>query len=100
VEHAPRQAAAKITFSSSLGIFAFDLNPDGRVLNRLTLIVRDQRYCEELSFQDRAGRTTDLLRLQGVRVRQEGTDLVIEITTPAVAVLKDGGRVQYVNQYR
>ena len=61
VEYSPRQAAAAIRFSSSFGIFAFDLNPDGRKLKRLTFIVDNQRYCEGLTFQDRSGHTTDLL---------------------------------------
>ena len=100
VDYSPRQAAARITFFSSFGIFAFDLNPDGRKLKRLTIVVNDQRYCEGLSFQDRTGHTTDLLRLQGVQVFHQGTDLVVEIGPPAVDLLQDGGRVQYFNQYR
>jgi hypothetical protein len=100
VDYSPRQAVATLTFNSTFGIFAFDLNPDGRQLNRFTLIVRNQRYCEGLSFQDRAGRGTDLRHVEGVQVRQEGADLVIEIAPPAVNLLKDGGRVQYINQYR
>jgi hypothetical protein len=100
VEYSPRQATARISFSSSFGIFVFDLNPDGRKLKRLTFIVNNQRHCEGLSFQDRTGHTADLLRLQGVQVFRQGTDLVIEVTPPAVNLLQDGGRVQYVNQYR
>jgi hypothetical protein len=100
VDYSPRQAAATITFSSALGIFAFDLDPAGRKLKMLTVIVNKQSYCEGLTVQDRNGRTVDLLRAQGVQVRQEGTDLVIEITPPAVDLLEDGGRVQYVNQFR
>ena len=100
VEYSPRQAVARISFSSSFGIFAFDLNPDGRKLKRLTLSVNNQRHCERLTFQDRTGHTTDLLRLQGVQVFHQGTDLVIEIALPAVNLLHDGGRVHYVNQYR
>jgi hypothetical protein len=100
VEYSPRQADARISFSSSFGIFGFDLNPDGRKLKRLTFIVNNQRHCEGLTFQDRTGHTTDLLRLQGVHVFHQGTDLVIEIALPAVNLLHDGGRVQYVNQYR
>jgi hypothetical protein len=100
VGYAPRDAAATITFSSSFGIFAFNLDPGGRKLKTVTFIVDKQSYCEGLTFQDRVGRTTDLLRLQGVHVRQEGTDLAIEIKPPAVAVLNGGGRVQYVNRYR
>jgi hypothetical protein len=67
VEYSPRRAAATITFSSSFGIFAFDLDPDGRKFKRLTLIVNNQRYCEGLTLQDRSGHTTDLLRLEGVQ---------------------------------
>jgi hypothetical protein len=100
VDYSPRQAAATITFSSSLGIFAFDLDPGGHKLNRLTLIVNDQRYCEGLDFQDRSRQTTNLRRAEGVRVQQQGSNLVIEIAPPALDLLKGGGRLQYVNQYR
>jgi hypothetical protein len=100
VHYSARQAAAVIRFSSSSGIFAFDLDPGGRKLLRLTLIVDNQQFCEELTFQDRTEHTTDLLRLQGVQIRNPTSDLVIEIAPPAVDLLKEGGRVQYVNQYR
>jgi hypothetical protein len=100
IDYSPRQAAAKVTFSSALGIFAFEMKPDGRKLDRLTLIIKKQHYCEGLSFQDRSGHTTDLLRVDGVQVRPEGSDLVIEIAPPAVDLLREAGRFQYVNQYR
>ncbi len=100
VDYSPRHAAATATFSSSFGIFAFNLNTDGRKLNRLTLIVIHQQYCEGLSFQDRRRHTTDLRRAEGVQVRQRGSDIVIEIVPPAIDLLKEGGRVHYVNQYR
>jgi hypothetical protein len=100
VDYSPHQAAATITFSSSSGIFAFDLEPGGRKLKRLTILVSNERYCEGLTFQDRHERTVDLLRLQGVQVRHEAADLVIEIVSPALHLLKEGGRVQYVNQFR
>ncbi len=99
-DYSPRQAAATIAFNSSFGIFAFDLNPDGRKLKRLNLILKNQRYCEGLSFQDRSGHTTDLLHAEGVQIGPQGSDVVIEIATPAVDLLKEGGRFQYVNQYR
>lgn len=99
-DYSPRQAAATITFNSSFGIFAFDLNPDGRKLKRLNLIVKPQRYCEGLSFQDRSGHTTDLLHVEGVQIRPQGSDVVIEIAPPAVDLLREGGRFQYINQYR
>ena len=100
VDYSPRQAAATITFNSSFGIFAFDLNPGGRKLKRLTLIVNNQLYCEGLSFQDKVGHWTDLLHVEGVQVHEKGADLIIEIVSPAVDLVKDGGRVQYINQYR
>jgi hypothetical protein len=37
---------------------------------------------------------------EGVLIRQEGADLVIELAPPAGNLLMDGGRVQFVNQYR
>jgi len=43
---------------------------------------------------------TDLRHVEGVQVRQQGTDLVIEIVPPAVDLLRQGGRVEFVNQYR
>jgi hypothetical protein len=100
VDYSRHQAAARITFSSSFGIFAFDLNPEGRALKSLTITIRNQRFCEGLTFQDRTGHMTELLRTQGVQVRQQATDLAIDIVPPAVNLLKGGGRVQYVNQYR
>jgi hypothetical protein len=100
VDYSPGKAAATVTFSSSFGIFACNLNPDGRKLHRLMLIVKNQRYCEELSFQDKAGHWTDLRHAEDVQVRQQGADLVIEIAPPAVNLLTDGGRVQFINQYR
>ena len=100
VDYSARQGAAAITFSSSFGIFAFDLDLGGRKVNKLTFIVHNQRYCEGLNFQDRNRRATDLRRAKGVQVRRQGSDMVIEITPPALDLLKEGGRVQYVNQYR
>lgn len=99
-DHSPHQAAAIITFTSSFGIFAFDLNLAGRKLNRLTLIVRNQRYCEGLSFQDRAGHWTDLRQVEGVQVQRKDSNMVVEIAPPALDLMKEGGRVQFVNQYR
>lgn len=99
-DYSPRRAAATITIAGAFGIFAFELNPAGRKLKRLTLIVNDQQYCEELSFQDRHGHTTDLRRAEGVQARRQGSAIVIEIMPPAVDLLKEGGRVQYVNQFR
>jgi hypothetical protein len=95
----PASGGAEVTFSSSLGMFAFEMKPDGRKLDRLTLIIKNQHYCEGLSFQDRSGHTTDLLRVDGVQVRPQGSNLVIEIAPPAaVALLRESGRFQYVNQ--
>ena len=58
VDYSTRQAAARITFSSALGIFAFDLDPAGRKLKTVTVIVNNQRHCEGLTFFDsRASRS-------------------------------------------
>jgi hypothetical protein len=100
VDYSPRQAAVTATFSSAFGIFAFDLNPDGRRLKQLTLIIENQHYWEGLSFEDRSGHSTDLLHVEGVQVRQQDSNIVIQITAPAMELFKEGGRVQFVNQYR
>jgi hypothetical protein len=100
VEYSAREAAATITFASVSGIVAFDLSPDGRKLKKLTLIVNNERFCEGLSFQDRDGHTTDLRHAEGVQVFPRGTNLVIMIASPAIDLLKEGGRGQYINQYR
>ena len=100
VDYSPRQAAATAIFSSSFGIFAFELNPDGRKLTQLTLIVKNQRYGEGFSFQDRSGHSADLLHVEGVQVSRLDGNIVIQITTPAMELLKEGGAGQFVNQYR
>lgn len=89
-----------VTVASSFGIFAFDLNLNGSELRKLTLIVQKQAYCEGLTFQDRAKKTMDLLHAEGVAVSKRGDDLIIEFGPPVVAVFRQGGRLQYVNQFR
>lgn len=100
VDYSAGRDTARIIFSSSRGILRFDLNPGGRKLRKLTFVVKDQRYCEGFDIRNRSGHKTDLLRAEGVQVHPQGADLFIEITPPAVDVLNDGGRIQYVNQFR
>lgn len=94
------RSEATVTFSSSFGIFAFDLDLAGLELSKLTLVVQKQQFCEGLTFQPKDGRETDLRHAEGVKVSRQGNDLFIEIGPSALARLKKGGRVQYVNQYR
>jgi hypothetical protein len=89
-----------ITFRSSFGIFAFDLDLAGANLTRLTLLIQHQQYCEGLDFWPRGGQKVELRHTDGVKISKRGEDLAIEIEGPALAHLKPGGRVQYVNQYR
>jgi len=93
-------STATVTLASSLGIFAFDLNLNGADLRKLTLIVQNQTHCEGLTFQDRANKTTDLRHTSGVSVQKRGNDLLIEFGSPALAIFGQGGRLQYVSQFR
>jgi hypothetical protein len=47
VDYSARQAAAMIRFSSTFGIFAFGLNPGGRKVRKITLIVNDQQFVNQ-----------------------------------------------------
>jgi hypothetical protein len=63
-------------------------------------LISKQTFCEGLTFQDRANKTTDLRHTEGVSVRKRGDDLLIEFGSPVLAVFGQGGRLQYVNQFR
>jgi hypothetical protein len=94
------QAEATVTFRSSFGIFAFNLDLAGTRLTKLTFLIQKQKYCEGLDFRSKADKALDLRRAEGVKIAPRGEDLAIEITGPALAALQEGGRVQYINQYR
>lgn len=96
----PDRKSAVITLHEPSGIFAFRLDLSGANLSRLTLIVQKQKYCEGLTFQPDAGRVIELPYAPGVKIFPAGEDMKIEFTRPALDLMKAGGRVHYINQYR
>jgi hypothetical protein len=94
------QREARVTFASTTGIFAFDLELGAHKLSRLTLVIQDQSFCEGLTFRGKDGGETDLRTAKGVKVATVGRNIVIELSAAALETLRPGGRVQFVNQYR
>jgi hypothetical protein len=94
------KTSASVWFTSSLGIFAFTFEPGDLPLKTVTFIVQDQKYCEGLSFSPKTGNQVDLRHSDGVQVISTNGNLNIQVRAPAIDLLKKGGRVQYINQYR
>ena len=95
------QTNATVAFSAPLGIFAFQLEPLPPTLTRLSFGLLKEKHCEGLGFRA-AGQTNnvDLLHTKGVSVIPEFDGLVIHVLPPALDLLKKGGRVMFVNQFR
>lgn len=93
-------AAATVTFQSELGIFAFQLHPQAEALTKLTLVIQGQQFCEGLTFWPPAGDPVDLLQTSGVTIEKKPRDLAITISGAAIAALRPGGKIQFINQYR
>ena len=92
--------SAVFTLSSPTGIFAFRLDLTGVKLSRLTLIVQQQKYCEGLTFQPEGGQGIELPHAKGVAISPAGEDLKIEFGPSALELMRAGGRIQFINQYR
>ncbi len=91
---------AVCTLLEPTGIFAFRLDLSGVKLSKLTLIVQRQKYCEGLTFQPDGGRVVELPHTKSVNISVVDGDLKIEFGPPALEILRVGGRVQFINQYR
>jgi|GEM_PF-4149395 len=100
VETSPDGTAATVKLQSERGIFAFHLELADEKLTLLTLVVETERYCEGLSFSAKDGTSLDLREAPGVSIRPRGPDLLIEIRGKALAAIKGGGKIQFINQYR
>lgn len=96
----PDRKSAVITLLEPSGIFACRIDLSGVKLSRLTLIVQKQKYCEGLTFQPEGGRAVELPHAPGVKISPAGEDMKIEFTPPALELMRTGGRLQYINQYR
>lgn len=94
------KTSARVWFTSSLGIFAFTFDPGDLPLKTVTFVIQDQKYCEGFAFYPKAGRELDLRHSDGVQVTSTNGNVNIEVRAPAIDLLKKGGRIQYVNQYR
>lgn len=99
-EFSQNQSECTVTFASSVGIFAFNLDQSARNLSKLTLVIQDQLFCEGLTFRGKDHRETDLRTSKGVKITKAGRNIVIELSSEALNALKPGGQVQFVNQYR
>ena len=91
---------AVCTLLEPTGIFAFRLDLSGVKLTKLTFVIQRQKYCEGLTFQPDGGRIVELPHTKGVNISVVGGDLKIEFGLPALEILRVGGRVQFINQYR
>jgi len=96
----PDRTEAAYVLVEPTGIFAFDLDLSRARLKKLGIVVRRQSRCEGLTFQPQAGPALDLKQMPGVTLSQQGEDLLIELSPAALALLKPGGRVQFINAYR
>jgi hypothetical protein len=94
------RTAATVWFTSSLGIFAFTFQPGDLPLKTVTFVIEQQKYCEGLTFSPKSGKALDLRETDGVQVAVTNGNVRIEVRSPAIDQLKQGGRIQYVNQYR
>ena len=94
------QRECTVTFASSFGIFAFNLDLGTRKLSKLTLVIQEQSFCEGLTFRGKEGGEMDLRTTKGVTIAKVGRNIVIELSRVALDALGPGGQVQFVNQYR
>ena len=92
--------SATYVFEAPGGIFSFDLDLAGTQIESLTFVVKDEAYCEGLGLRPSEKEWIDLRRQEGVTISAAGKDVVIRFGPPAVAVLRKGGRLWFINQYR
>lgn len=100
VEFSNTRPEATATFSTALGIFAFDIDLRTRNLAKVTLVILEQEFCEGLTFRGKEAPELDLRTTHGARIARAGKNIVIELTGDALRAMGAGGRVQFVNQYR
>ena len=95
------QTEATVAFAPRYGIFGFQLEPASPKLKKITLGFSKERYCEGLTFRAEEGAVEiDLLRVKGVNVSSAPEGLMIEVVPPALDMVRRGGRVMFVNEYR
>ena len=99
-EIAPDNPSARYEMISKFGIFSFDINLTGEKFSTVTLTVKNQQSCEGLNFQPRDSKWIDLKGKKGVKIETGTNGVLIEFSQPALAILEQGGRVQFINQYR
>lgn len=95
------QTEATVSFVPRFGIFAFELKPLPPTIQKLVLGIYRERDCEGLTFRASEDATQiDLLRVKGVNVLSVPDGLAIEVIPPALDLIRRGGQVMFVNQYR
>jgi len=96
-------SAATVVFRAPGGIFFCDVLPLRPPLKKLTFIIRNEKHWEGVQFfpgGDMQREAIDLSRADGVRIFRSGKDVRIEFGPAGMILLKQGGRFQFVNQYR
>ena len=104
---APDGRSAEVRVSSSRGIFALDVDlsgEDASRLERLVIVVADERSCEALEAEVVGPTGTeaqiDLRGRSDVAISSRGADLEIVLGPGTLAALRPRARLQFVDQWR
>ncbi|MES2920136.1 MAG: hypothetical protein V4819_01220 [Verrucomicrobiota bacterium] len=89
-----------ITLRSERGIFGFQFRPPDAGIRTVRFVMEKEQRCEGFTFSPPARKQVELVGMEGFKAQPRGGDLSIEITGAALAVLKVGGRIPFVNAYR
>jgi hypothetical protein len=91
---------AEINVEGGGGIFAFHFHPPDEPLKKVTFVVKKEIECEAFTFWPKVGKPTHLREEEGFALRRRGKDLVIELTGRPLAILMQGGKIQFVDTFR
>lgn len=92
---------ARYVLKSDLGIFRCRLNLTNTAITNLTLVVKDEKYCEGLDFQPNRGQWKEFKTAPGVSVTTGAKEgVVLQFRAEALEKMKPGGVLQFINQYR
>lgn len=99
--------SVEVRVSAPRGVFALDLElsgDDGSRIDRLVLLVVDERHCEGLEAHVEAAigqpATIELLGHPDVSIGARGADLEIVLGPAALDALRPRARLQFVDQWR
>jgi len=90
---------------SETGIFSFDIVPPPKAVKKMTLVLLEQRRLEGLGLTTRAGKWVNLgchpptSLHEGVQIEMNDDTFRVDLTGPALDLVRQGGRLQVIRQY-